>query len=95
MSAIDHFRVYAPDGQQVYIAVTQVVDDSTWFELYATGRPIGKLHWRADIDAYIALNRNGAACGSSPVLTEAEEALVREAGYSVDRPTVEAPSYEK
>lgn len=94
MSVIDHFRAYAPDGRKIAVVITQDVDDSTWFDVHATGQPLGKLHWRADIDAYIVLNRAGAACGSSPVLTEAEEALVREAGYLVDLPVVEARLYQ-
>lgn len=90
MSAIDYFKAFATDGRPVSIVVTQVADDTTWFECYANGRTIGKLHWRADIDAYIVLGRNGVACGSSALLVEAEDILVRECGYVLDLPVVEA-----
>lgn len=89
MSAIDHFKAFAPDGRPVSIVTAQVVDDTTWFECYANGRTIGKLHWRADIDAYIALDRNGVSCGSSALFADAEDLLVHEAGYAFDLPVVE------
>lgn len=92
MSVIDHFKVQTPDGRNAAVVVTQDVDDNTWFELYATGQSIGKLHWRADIDAYIALSRTGSACGRSTILAEAEDILVREAGLAISTSVVAAQS---
>lgn len=89
MDPIDQFTATAPDESAICIKIMQVLDDDTWFEVYAADQLIGKLHWRSDIDAYMVL-RLDSMCGNFPVLIEAEDFVVRQAGYDIPVPTVEA-----
>ncbi len=87
MDTVDTFTAFAPDGSTMSIEVQPVPDDSTWFEMSIAGQVLGRIHWRADTDAYMATRFDGEVCGSFPALTDAEDTLVRENGYYVTIPT--------
>ncbi|GEM_PF-3169843 len=81
METIDQFTALAAGGKTVTITMQQVPDDNTWFEVYASDEYIGKVHWRADTDGYMAQQATGEGVGSFQALTEAEDALIHAMGY--------------
>ncbi len=83
MQIIDQFTALAADGTRTSITIRLVDDDSTWFHVYDAEHMIGRIHWRADIDAYMTQRADGEPCGSFSTLTDAEDTLVRAARYCV------------
>ena len=83
MQIIDQFAALTADGTRTSITIQLVEDDSTWFHVYDAEHMIGRIHWRADIDAYMTQRTDGEPCGSFSALTDAEDALVRTARYYI------------
>ncbi len=79
MQIIDQFTALTADGTRTSITIQMVENDSTWFHVYDAEYMIGRIHWRADIDAYMTQRADGEPCGSFSALTDAEDALVRAA----------------
>lgn len=83
MQIIDQFAALTADGTRRLITIQSVKDDFTWFHVYDGDRLLGRIHWRADIDAYMTQRPNGETCGTFPALTDAEDALVHAARYDI------------
>lgn len=94
MNQIDYFTVMTRDGNTLSVAVMQVLNDPTWFEVYAANHLLGKIHWRADTDGYMVVGPDGDMWDHVASFSEAEDVLVREAGYYITIPTVKGVSAE-
>lgn len=95
MNKIDHFSALTSDGNTLSVTMMQPDDDHTWFEVYADDQLIGKLHWRADTDAYMVVDPEGELQDNVASLSEAEDMLVTAAGYYITIPTVKEIKKER
>lgn len=90
---IDQFTALAAGGRTVTITMQEVPDDNTWFEVYASGQLIGKIHWRADTDGYMAQLPGGGGISSFAALSDAQDALLQAGGYYIAITTQEPSTH--
>ncbi|MCU0491134.1 MAG: hypothetical protein MUD01_06085 [Chloroflexaceae bacterium] len=80
MQVIDAFEVKANDGAVVSAVVVNDMEHR-WFRVYCAGEFVGHIGWSEHRELYLVFDRHGLLRESLPALSDAENTLVKVAGY--------------